>query len=59
MGQFSRMDRPSRLNGQLQGGKMQTVETLADLLDEIGGEPLADSGFEQEVPEADFVPEEV
>jgi len=23
-------------------------------LDEIGGEPLADSGFEQETPEPDF-----
>jgi hypothetical protein len=38
---------------------MQTTETLADLLNEIGGEPLADSGFENEVSEADFVREEV
>jgi len=38
---------------------MQTVENLPDLLNETGGQALADSGFEREVPEADFVPEEV
>jgi len=38
---------------------MQTGIEFSDLLTEIGGEPLADSGFEQELPEAAFVPEEV
>jgi hypothetical protein len=59
MGQFSRNDRASNLNGPLQGGKMQTAEALADLLNEIGGERGADSGFKQEVPEAGFFPEGV
>lgn len=34
---------------------MQTLHNLPeDLLDEIGGEPLPGSGFEDELPESEF-----
>ena len=30
------------------------MQITYQVLDQLGGEPLADSGFEAEIPEADF-----